>query len=48
MGYASDACDDNCKAKFEADILLWRKDVYEACKTNDKAIACQSADALRI
>merc|ERR1712216_560571 len=30
------------------DILLWKKEVYETCKTNDKAIACQKANELRI
>jgi len=36
MGYATDACDDTCKAVFEGDLLKWKKAVYELCKENDK------------
>jgi len=46
-GYSGDGCDDNCKAAFEADQLVWAKEVYEACKVNEKAIACQKAFELR-
>lgn len=48
MGYALDTCDDNCKAVFEADVLTWRKQVYELCKENDKSIACTKANELRL
>lgn len=48
IGYTATACDDNCKAIFEADVLNWRKSVYEICKTNPKAITCQKANELRI
>lgn len=48
IGYTADACDDNCKAIFEADVLKWRKSVYEICKENRKAITCQKANELRI
>jgi len=29
-------CDDSCKAIFEAKLLKWEKNVYEACNENHK------------
>lgn len=46
-GYDGDNCDTNCKAAFEADQLVWAKEVYEACKINELAVACQKAFELR-
>jgi len=46
-GYDGDSCDNNCKAAFEADQLVWAKEVYEACKINELAVACQKAFELR-
>jgi hypothetical protein len=47
IGYDTDACDDNCKAAFESEQLVWAKDVYEVCKVSEKDIACQEAYKLR-
>jgi len=36
--YADEACDAACKAVFEADLLEWKKEVYETCKA-DKEVS---------
>jgi len=45
--FDDEACDDACKAVFEADLLEWQKEVYETCKADKEGIACREADALR-
>jgi len=47
IGYDTEDCDDNCKAAFESEQLVWAKAVYEVCKVNEKDIACQEAYKLR-
>jgi hypothetical protein len=46
-GFDEDACDDACKAVFEADLLEWQKEVYQTCKADSEGIECRKADDLR-
>jgi len=46
-GYDDDSCDAACKAVFEADLLEWKKEVYETCKADKEGIQCRKADELK-
>lgn len=46
-GYDDDNCDLECKAAYEEDLLAWRKNVFETCKTDEKSIQCVKAFELR-
>jgi len=35
-GYDDSTCDDACKAVFQAELLNWEKEVYEACAQDKK------------
>lgn len=41
VGYDLEACNDDCKALFETELLAWGKKVYETCKSDEKSIACR-------
>lgn len=45
--YNDEACDAACKAVFEADLLTWKKEVYETCKADKEGIECRKADDLK-
>jgi hypothetical protein len=47
MGYDDDDCTAECQAVFEADLLEWKKQVYETCKADSIGIACRSARDIR-
>lgn len=46
-GYETDACDDDCKAIFDAEFLEWKKDVFETCKATPDSIECRDANAIK-
>lgn len=46
-GFDGDDCDDNCKSVFEAELLVWKKQVYETCKANSKSIECREANTIK-
>lgn len=46
IGYYDADCNDECKAVFEAELLVWEKQVYETCKVDQKGIACRESEAI--
>lgn len=47
MKYDDDACNDGCKAVFEADLLVWKKETYETCVSDPDGIDCRKANEIR-
>lgn len=40
-------CNDACETVYGAELLQWKKDVYEACKKDKDSIECTNADDIR-